>query len=585
MIPDDIIENIKLSNNIEFVVTEYLPNLKRIGRNFSTFCPFHDEKTPSFIVSPEKGIFKCFGCNKSGDVFKFIMLIENISWIESVRKLAKRIGINIDKTKSSFITSDRIQILDILKDSAMFYHECLLKNNCDKVKEARNYLKNKRGIKYDSLCKFKIGFSIKDKLLKFLYSKNYKLEFILKSGIFSKTNNGKIFEYMSDRIVFPIFDIYGKVLGFGGRSISNHRLKYLNTPETIVYSKSANLYGLFQSLKHFNKYNNIIVLEGYIDVVISQQFGITSAVSCLGTSFTKKHASLVLRYCDNITLLFDSDIAGINAVQRALEIFVENNIVTYVSFLPKNIDSDEYLNKFGKENFLKLIKNTSKNTINFMIYKLCNEFYYYKNKKSSETKSKIIYNLLKFVLKNPNAIIQKEWIKVVSQYFDIDEEFVLIEFKNIKKSKSNINVNKKLLNDFLKTDKFITLEESLLKLILCDKNYLKKIDKSYFKDGKCSRVFNLLILGLNDSKILNKLPLCDVEWFSDLILNEIKYYDIENAFNTILKDIKINNIKLKRYELEKKIIKMNDNKNEKNIKIFDEYKRLTTILKGSKELK
>jgi DNA primase len=584
MIPDDIIENIKLSNNIEFIVSEYLPNLKKIGRNFSTFCPFHDEKTPSFIVSPEKNIFKCFGCNKSGDVFKFVMLIENISWIESVKKLAKRVGVNVDKIKSSSVTSDKIKVFDILKDSAMFYHECLLKDSCNKVKEARSYLENKRGIEHDSLYKFKIGYSIKGKLLNFLYSKNHKLEFILKSGVFSKTSDGKIFEYMSDRIVFPIFDIYGKVLAFGGRSISSYRLKYLNTPETIVYSKSANLYGLYQSLRYFNKHNNIIVLEGYIDVIVSHQFGITSTVSCLGTSFTKKHANLILRYCDNITLLFDSDIAGINAVQRALEIFVENNVLTYVSFLPKNIDSDEYLNKFGKEKFLKLVKNTSKNTINFMIYKLCNEFHYFKNKKSSEIKSKIIYNLLKFVLKNPNAIIQKEWIKDISQYFNIDEEFILIEFKNIKKLKSNANVNKKLFNDFLKIDKFITLEESLLKLVLYDKNYLKKIDKSYFKDGKCYRVFNLLVLGFSDSKILNKLPLCDVEWFSDLILNEIKYDNIENVFNIILRDIKINNIKLRRYELEKKIINIDDSKNEKNIKVFNEYKRLTSILKGSKEL-
>jgi DNA primase len=293
VISEDTIKKIRLSNSIDSVIREYLPDLKRAGRNLKACCPFHSEKTPSFLVSPEKEIFKCFSCNVAGDVFKFVMLLDNIPWIEAVKKLAKKTNIEIQETKQDIVKmSEKARLFSILESSAAFYNKCLLES--PSAQKAREYIK-KRGINRESINKFKIGFAPKGQFLQRVLRKDYKDEDILKAGLITKTKKGNFFEYMSERVVFPIFDIQGRVVAFGGRTTADSEIKYLNTPESAVYSKSSNLYGLFQTLPELRKERKIIVLEGYMDVVIPQQFGITGAVATLGTAFTQNHAKLASR--------------------------------------------------------------------------------------------------------------------------------------------------------------------------------------------------------------------------------------------------------------------------------------------------
>ncbi|MDR3275320.1 MAG: DNA primase [Endomicrobium sp.] len=582
-ISEDIIERIRLSNDIESIVKEYLPDLKRTGRNWKSCCPFHNEKTPSFIVSPEKGIFRCFGCNIAGDVFKFVMLIDNMSWIEAVKKLAKKANIEIQETKQDIIkTSEKSKLFDVLEGSATFYHRCLLESAS--AKKAREYFE-KRGINRETVNKFKLGFAPKGQLLQSALKKGCGSEDLLKAGLIKKTDKGTLFEYMSERIVFPIFDVQGRVVAFGGRSITNQDPKYLNTPETITYSKSSNLYGLFQTLPELRKERKIIILEGYMDVVIPQQSGIVGAVATLGTAFTQNHAKLVSRYSEIVILLFDSDNAGRAATQKALEILLENGIECKVSALPEGIDADEYTIQYGKENFLKLIEDSSKNAIDFMIARVYDGSFSGSKNNSPEIKAKAVLNLLDFVARSSNSIVQRECIKNIAQHINVNEEDVWKEFKKKQqlkfkrvlpdaKSSASFFINKKIS---------MSLEENLLNLILGDRNYIEKIDSDYFEDSRCKKVFELVALGLSDVEILNTLSNEDKSWFSELVLNAVEYSNIEEAFIIILKDIESCGLKNKRQKLEKEILLMSEGKKEKDEKILDEYKKLTALLKGSRK--
>ncbi|MDR1511465.1 MAG: DNA primase [Endomicrobium sp.] len=584
-ISEDIIENIRLSNNIESVIKEYLPDIKRIGRNWKACCPFHDEKTPSFLVSPEKGIFKCFGCNVGGDIFKFVMLADNISWYESVKKLAKRANIEIKEIRRQDVikVSEKTRIFDILESSAMFYYKCLLKSSY--AEKARKYL-GERGVIRETIDKFRLGYAPKGGILKFALKKGHKVEDLLKAGVITKTEKGNFFEYMSERVVFPIFDVQGRVIAFGGRTIFNHDPKYLNTPETVVYFKSSNLYGMYQTLSTIRKERRIIVLEGYMDVVISQQFGVAGAVATLGTAFNQIHAKLILRYSDSVTLLFDSDEAGKVATQKSLEILVENAVECNVSTLPKHVDADEYINKYGKENFLDLLKNSSESPINFMI-KLYSDLFSRSEKLTPEKKAKIVSYLLNFIARSPNLILQREWMKNVAQYMDVNEEIIWSEFKR----KHELNSENKNYSQYhnamvplhiTKDRRFsMSLEESLLSIILNNRSYIGKLDCDCFENVKCKEVFDLVGSGLSDVEILNALSEEYKSWFLELILNVVEYSNVGEAIDTILKDIGTGKLKRKRQQLEKEILLMSEGKKEKNERILYEYKKLTSLLKGS----
>ncbi|MDR3307129.1 MAG: DNA primase [Endomicrobium sp.] len=583
-ISEDIIEKIRLSNNIESVVGEYLPDLKRAGRNWKACCPFHNEKTPSFVVSPEKGIFRCFGCNAAGDVFKFVMLADNISWIEAVRKLAQKAGIAIEEIKQNTIrASEKSKLFDVLENSAIFYNRRLLEDSS--AGKAREYLKS-RGITMDTVNKFNLGFAPKGRLLQSALKKEHAAaDELAKAGLMTKTERGAFFEYMSERIVFPIYDAQGRVVAFGGRSIGNQEPKYLNTPETIVYSKSSNLYGLYQTLPELRKVRKMIVLEGYMDVVIPQQFGVVGAVATLGTAFTHNHAKLVARYCDDVTLLFDADNAGRAATQRALEVLTERGIESKVSSLPEHVDADEYLNQHGKEKFFKLLADSSKSAIDFMIDRVYRVALPVGKAGSPETKAKAASILLDFVSKSSNAIIQREWIKKISQHINVYEEAVWKEFKKKRNLKMKGYFNddvKNLTSEAVKNKKIaMSLEENLLNLILNSRDYVDRVGVDFFQDARCQKVYGLLALGLSDAEILNKLSPEEIVWFSELTLNLIEYNDVNEAFLIILRDMEEYSRKRRRQQLEKEILLMTEGKKEKDDALFEEYKKLTVLLKGS----
>ncbi|MDR2191816.1 MAG: DNA primase, partial [Endomicrobium sp.] len=533
MISEDIIERVRLSTDIVSVIREYLPDLKRAGRNWKARCPFHNEKTPSFVVNSEKGIYKCFGCNASGDVFKFVKEMDNISWVEAVKKLAQKANIEIKETvgKDSVKRSEKTKLFEILESSARFYHRHLLESQS--AKTALAYLQ-KRGVNSDSIKKFQLGYAPRNQLLEAALKKGNAVDDLLKAGLITKTERGNFFEYMSERLVFPIFDVQGRVVAFGGRTLDESKQpKYLNTPETAVYSKSSNLYGLFQTLSELRKERKIIMLEGYLDVVIPQQFGIAGAVASLGTAFTQNHAKLIARHADSVKLLYDSDDAGRAANQRALEILIENGVETTVSALPENIDADEFLIANGVEAFVRLLEDTSKSAIDFMLWRICAKF----DKNSSEGKQKAAGELLTFVAKSRNNITIRDWIKKVSQTLNLDENLVWLEFKKQRSAQvKSYKVDEKVVLQ-VNNQIGLSIEESLLRLITDDKNYINRIQNDIFQDAKCSKVYALLISGAGIADILNAVTEDEKDWFSSLTLINIEYKNKDEVLNILLKDI------------------------------------------------
>ena len=587
-IPDQVIEQIRTASDIVSVIGDYVPDLKKAGRNFKCCCPFHTEKTPSFIVSPEKGIFRCFGCGVAGDVFKFIMLIENISWIESVKKLAEKNGITIQETfNEKYSVSEKTKIFELLEMTAKFYNRCLLETKAASF--ARDYVK-KRGMTDETIKKFMIGYAPKGKLLESAKKKGYAYDILSKAGLFTKTDYGTAFEYMSERLVFPILDIQGRVVAFGGRTLADSKAKYLNTPETMVYSKSSNLYGLYQTLPDLRKSKSIIVVEGYMDVVLSQQYGVSGTVAPLGTAFTQQQAKLINRYAEDVTLLFDPDDAGRTATQRALEICAECNVPAKTSSLPEGVDPDEYLLENGKENFYALLNKNSKTAIEFVVDRVLLNV----NTNSAQGKAKAVVSLLDFVEKNKNIIVQREYIKFIAQKLDIEEDVIWQEFKRKTVFKTNIKEENFVEKNSIKQK--TSLEEKLIKFLLetGNRQYIKKLKENFFTDSNCITIYNMLLENENIStaQILSKMnDKRQEQWFSKIaIVNEqtkaedgkiedsIELYE---TFNILCRDIEIERLNKERKLLEKEVLLMTEGKIPSDKKKIDRYIQLTTQIKGS----
>jgi DNA primase len=501
-------------------------------------------------------------------------------------------------------------LFDILEIAAVFYNRCLLES--DKAEFARDYLK-KRGVSAETIKKFKLGFAPTGMLLQSALKKNIDIEDIIKTGIITRTKNGSLYEYMSERLVFPIFDAAGKAVAFGGRTLSDQQPKYLNTPETSIYSKSVNLYGLYQTLPTLRRERKIIVLEGYMDVVIPWQFGISGAVAALGTSLTKNHCKLISRYADKVILLFDSDNAGRSAAQRAFENLIEEDSVECsASELPEGVDADEYLNEFGKDKFLQLLDSTSKSAIDFMIDRTMAQI----NINSSESKGKAISILGDFVVKMPNEVVKGDWIKKISQRASVSQQAVINEIKKKKVSKfkapfGDDGASNKTVP--AKQKHLLSLDETVLSCILADKSLADKVSSADFEDERCKKVYDLIAEGFDEARIVNSISEEDAFWFSSLSLKEIcgdaqenkiiedtKAVDEENAdisnndtkaaddiiikekFAVALKDLQYRNLNKRRQILKKMISDMGDGKIKRDDLIMNEYNNINTQLKGSR---
>ena len=363
MIPKDQIEKLQNSVDIVDIIGERI-DLKRSGSNYKARCPFHDEKTPSFMVSQAKQIYKCFGCGASGDSIKFVMSYDNLSYPDAIRHLASRYGIEIVEEHSdrAYEKSDdgKKELLRILNKYACdLFHENLIKEINANTSDVAEYLKMRK-LGRDLVEKFKIGFA-PDQWNTLKEDKRFSgqsEEILVEAGLRKKSEKGKIYDQFRNRLMFPIFDAMGNVAAFSGRSLSDEvQPKYLNSPETLVYKKNEVLYGLFQAMDTVRKTKEIILVEGNIDIITMHKFGYTNTVAICGTSFTENHARLIKRNADKITILLDGDEAGKKSALKTAEILAEAGMVPGIVLLPGESDPDSFIYSQGKDELDKLLSS------------------------------------------------------------------------------------------------------------------------------------------------------------------------------------------------------------------------------------
>ena len=396
--PPSFIDELVARNPIEDVVGRYV-NLRRSGANLFGLCPFHGEKTASFSVAPDKGIYYCFGCHKGGGVINFQMEVEGLSYPDAVRVLANRVGMEVpedEQYQSRYRQQERLWALS--KEAARFFHSQLY---APVGKPALEYALG-RGMSKSILTTFGVGYAPDswDNLVKAMRAKGYTDEELKESGLVSVSQkNGNIFDRFRDRLMFPIIDVRGNVIGFGGRIIKkdSDAAKYLNSPETLIFNKRKNLFGL--NLAKKSKAGFLILVEGNIDVVTLHQYGFDNAIASLGTSLTEEQAALMTRYAEQVILIYDGDKAGQNATQRAIPILEKAGLQVKVLQMKDAKDPDEYLKKFGADKF-KLLLEGSSNRVEYQLNAIARKY----DIREDDQKVKFINEATDFISTLSNAV-------------------------------------------------------------------------------------------------------------------------------------------------------------------------------------
>lgn len=445
-IPQDKIDEIKSVADIVSVIGDYV-ELKRAGSNYVGLCPFHNEKTPSFSVSPSKGIFHCFGCGVGGDVISFIMQKEGLSYPEAIKFLADKLGILVETNEVNKEKYEhRKKLFEINNEAKLFYYKNLLINDIPK-----EYIK-KRNLNNNLINKFIIGYADgKNSLYRHLLQKGYQKDDIIEVGLINQDEKGNVYDKFRNRLMFPIIDIRGNVIGFGGRALADSRAKYMNSPQSLAYDKSKNVYGV-SNLKNSTKVGKIILVEGYMDVISLTNYGFDYAIASLGTSLTHDQAKLIKRYCKNIYICYDGDSAGQNATSRAIEIFKEQDISPNIIVIPDNMDPDDYIKQFGNKSFDRLIDNA----VDSVIYEYKKILQKYDINDVKE-KIQLIDDLTTLLSKLDREVIRDEYIKRFSD--DLNIEYLSLK-KDVSSKLNEVKPNITFHNERT-DDKKITEKDSI----------------------------------------------------------------------------------------------------------------------------
>lgn len=554
--PEELIEEVKYKNDIVEVISEYV-QLKSVGTSHKALCPFHSEKTPSFMVNREKQVFKCFGCGESGDVIGFIMKKEGLDFIEAVKTLAQRANIFINESPVSHEFKEKIgkqkKFFQINRKAGRYFYDNLVQRQ----NLALNYL-IKRGLTTRIIKIFGLGYAFDGwgNLLNYLKKEGYNEKDLEEFGLIieNKQKSG-YYDRFRNRIMFPIFDIKGNVVGFGGRVLDDTEPKYLNSPETDFFNKSEILYGLNIAIKN-TKSGQVILVEGYMDVISLHQQGFKNVVATLGTSLTKKHAILLKRYFKEVIICFDGDSAGKTATLRSIEILKDLEINIKILTFPNNMDPDDFVKVKGK----KALQNQIKAALNPIDYRIlvAKEKYPNDNLEDQVKLGKEIASILKEI-KSP--IEQEAYINKVVGKLRISKEAIIKEIQgrktvaNIGNSNTKYTYNHKRNNRYieaiplLEEKGHIIAEKQLLKYMFTNpefaSNVLDKISIDNLILESHRPMFQYILDNQNNTNALNKI----IDFLPDLEkqINEILDIDIQEVeINQLLEKYKIN---IKRYDL------------------------------------
>jgi len=422
LIPSETINQVILQSDIVEIIGTYTA-LKKAGRNFKALCPFHHEKTPSFVVNPDKQIFHCFGCGVGGNALGFLMRQERLEFPEAVRFLANKAGIVIPDDESGNQASPsrqlREEILKVNALTAAFFHEKLLNSREPDTKAAREYLKG-RGVDLETVKKFQLGFAPNewDALLKYLKSKGFSEELISKAGlIIAREGKGGFYDRFRNRIMFPIADVQNRCVAFGARAMQDSDgAKYINSPETAVYTKGQHMFGLGLTKAMVGKSDRIIVVEGYMDMIMPFIHGVENIAASLGTALTHDQIRLIRRYTPNVVMLFDTDAAGQSAIVRSLDLLIDEGMNVRVATLAEGQDPDSFIRQKGLEAFNARIES-AQSLLDFKFNWLAKQF----DPTTVEGKSKIARELLSTIARFKSEVAKYELTKSLAQKLNIPE--------------------------------------------------------------------------------------------------------------------------------------------------------------------
>lgn len=560
---DDLIEEIRSRNDIVDVISSYV-KLKKQGATYFGLCPFHNEKSPSFSVTPGKQMYYCFGCGEGGNVYSFIMKYENYSFVEAVKMLADRAGITLPEAEYSEEERKRADLranlLEINKKAAMYFHHQL---KSEKGKIGLKYF-NERGLDNETIVRFGLGYSTKtsNDLYQYMKTFGYSDDILKESGLFSFSEKGT-YDKFWNRVMFPILDINSRVIGFGGRVMGEGEPKYLNSPETKIFEKSRNLYGM--NFARISRKPYLLICEGYMDVIALHRAGFTNAVAALGTAFTDQHAMLIKRYVKEVVLTFDSDGAGRKAALRAIPILKRAGIAMKVLDMTPYKDPDEFIKNLGANEYQKRIDNAM-NSFIFEI-KMMREQY---DLDDPHAKAEFYNNVANKLLEFPDELERNVYIEAVSKEFMIPFESLDKMVKKLALSYSgegytdryNENeVNEEIERDLKKSKKHLEdgvkqAQKILLTWLIEDENIYGKIkdiisekdfvEPLYYMVAKM--LFEQLESGaINPAKILNQFTEEDehreaAELFNTSLREEMSSQEKEKALNDTVYKVKKNSL-------------------------------------------
>ncbi|HAN09899.1 MAG TPA: DNA primase [Clostridiales bacterium] len=568
--PDEVIEEVRRSNDVADIVGEYVRLIQK-GNSYSGLCPFHNEKTPSFYVNRDKQIYHCFGCGAGGNVVSFIMQIENLSFVEAIKYLAEKANIKLPEAEISLALREKIKqkelLIQINIEAAKYFYKIL---KSDYGKNAKEYL-DKRKINETTLKSFGLGYALNNRnsLSRYIKDKHLDEKLAEKAGLIIKDSTG-YHDRFWDRVIFPIFDVHDKVIGFGGRIIDKGEPKYLNSPETDVFNKRLNLYGL--NIARKSRKSVFLIVEGYMDVISLHQAGYTNAVASLGTALTREQALLLRRYVAECIIIYDSDKAGTTATLRAIPILKSVGMTTKVLQVTDAKDPDEYINKFGMDAFESLLANAM-DYADFQIKIIKSQF----NMSKQEDKIKAIKKIIEYANELENELEKQMYMKKISDEFGIEEKVINgqaqitnINLKSTKKSEQKPEIvevrnipkiyekRERILLSFMINskdvfDKVIDLLGNDIFIVDLHKNIFEKTTSMYY-----------LLKNVDVAQFINYFPDLEEQKKVNTIINEIQNFDekeYEKILNEQLKiiankiiDFKINDItnKLRQTENDEK---------------------------------
>jgi len=472
-IPDSVIDEVRDHTDIVEVVSQFV-TLKKVGKNFKGLCPFHSEKTPSFTVSPEKRIYHCFGCGAGGNVFKFVIETQNISFIDAVRQFADSAGISIPQPNADNLNNPLYKEREALKKAnelaANYYHS--LFHDSEAGLAARNYLKG-RYFTGEILDKYSIGWASPGwrGLINYFHKiGTLSRKTVLQSGlVIEKEDGSNVYDRFRGRVIFPIKDLHGSVIGFGGRAIADgDNPKYLNSPETTLYQKSQTLFGLDMAKQAIRKENQAILVEGYFDQMRATQFGIFNTVATCGTALTSKQAGILRNYASSVVLVFDSDNAGRSAAEKGFEVLHEKGLQVKIVFLPEGKDPDSYIHENGVDNFMEKIKTAKPYLESYIDTVVAG-----KDGNSPSTRVEMANKVLPIVGKVHNLVERNGLLEYFSFKAKIDDASFLTELK-----KSFLRNQPRIDIPETETNSTLNLERHLVHLILSGKETAKRVFKA-----------------------------------------------------------------------------------------------------------